>query len=64
MRVRMGGYLRYYKYGNCMVSQGASLSLSLFTERRRDKPSGRCLLSNKSAARTRQSVQHYTLVRL
>ena len=65
MRVRMGGYLRYYKYGNCMVSQGASLSLSLFTERRRDKPSGRCLLSNKSAAaRTRQSVQHYQLVRL
>ena len=61
MRVRMGG-------GTIsMVTvwyRRASLSLSLFTERRRDEPSGRYLLSNKSAARTRQSVQHYKLVKI
>ena len=58
MRVRMGGYT----IG--MVTICNAGRIKLFTERRRDKPSGRCLLRNKSIARTRQSVQHYKLVKL
>ena len=57
MRVRMGGYTI------SMVTVWFAGRIRLFTERRRHKPSSRCLLSNKSAARTRQGVQHYKLVR-
>ena len=40
----------YYKYIS-MVLHDIAGRIRLFTERRRDKPSSRCLLSNKNATK-------------
>ena len=58
MRVRMGGYTI------SMVTVWFAGRIRLFTERRRHKPSSRCLLSNKSCCENATKRAALQLVKL
>ena len=58
MRVRMGGYTI------SMVTYGIAAAPVYSRRDAETSPVVQVLLSNKSAARTRQSVQHYKLVKI